>query len=90
MLRAPSAASTSLVARPRQALSPFLPPQPSHLLWRPRADLDRCYEAVRHAPLHRIHTFLASSDIHLEHKLHISRAVCIERAVVAVKHAKAM
>lgn len=53
-------------------------------------DLDRCYDAVRHAPLHRIHTFLASSDIHLEHKLNISRAVCIERAVKAVRHAKAM
>lgn len=43
-----------------------------------KKDLERCYEAVRHAPLHRIHTFLASSDIHLEHKLGISRAKCIE------------
>ena len=35
-------------------------------------DLERTYEAVKHAPLHRIHTFLASSDIHLEHKLGIT------------------
>lgn len=28
-------------------------------------DIDRCYEAVRHAPRHRIHTFLATSDIHV-------------------------
>eukprot|EP00306_Pavlova_sp_CCMP459_P009347 CAMPEP_0185186426 /NCGR_PEP_ID=MMETSP1140-20130426/4037_1 /TAXON_ID=298111 /ORGANISM="Pavlova sp., Strain CCMP459" /LENGTH=588 /DNA_ID=CAMNT_0027752721 /DNA_START=48 /DNA_END=1814 /DNA_ORIENTATION=- len=53
-------------------------------------DIDRCYDAVRHAPLNRIHTFLASSDIHLEHKLHISRTECIERAVAAVKHARSM
>ena len=26
-----------------------------------KKDIERCYEAVRHAPLHRIHTFLASS-----------------------------
>ena len=28
-------------------------------------DIDRCYEAVRHAPKHRVHTFLATSDIHV-------------------------
>ena len=28
-------------------------------------DLDRCFDAVRHAPLHRVHTFLATSDIHV-------------------------
>eukprot|EP00303_Exanthemachrysis_gayraliae_P000634 CAMPEP_0206009544 /NCGR_PEP_ID=MMETSP1464-20131121/9844_1 /ASSEMBLY_ACC=CAM_ASM_001124 /TAXON_ID=119497 /ORGANISM="Exanthemachrysis gayraliae, Strain RCC1523" /LENGTH=619 /DNA_ID=CAMNT_0053383141 /DNA_START=13 /DNA_END=1873 /DNA_ORIENTATION=- len=55
-----------------------------------KKDIDRCYDAVRHAPLHRIHTFLASSDIHLEHKLHISRAECIKRAVAAVEHARSL
>ena len=43
-------------------------------------DIERCYNAVKHAPLHRIHTFLASSDIHLEHKLGITRAQCLETA----------
>lgn len=28
-------------------------------------DIDRCFEAVREAPRHRIHTFLATSDIHV-------------------------
>ena len=28
-------------------------------------DIDRCFDAVRHAPLHRVHTFLATSDIHV-------------------------
>ena len=36
-----------------------------------KKDIERCYDAVRHAQLSRIHTFLASSDIHLEHKLGI-------------------
>ena len=53
-------------------------------------DITRCYEAVRHAPLHRIHTFLATSDIHLEHKLKITRDQCIEKAAAAVKLARSL
>ena len=30
-------------------------------------DIDRCYEAVKDAPRHRIHTFLATSDIHVSY-----------------------
>lgn len=51
-------------------------------------DIQAAYEAVRYAPLHRIHTFLATSDIHLEHKLKISRDECVHRAVNAVRFAK--
>jgi len=51
-------------------------------------DIHRCWDAVRHAPRHRIHTFLATSDIHLEHKLFISREECIKRSVAAVAYAK--
>jgi len=51
-------------------------------------DIARCYEAIRHAPLHRIHTFLASSDIHLEHKLGISRQECMEISAKMVGFAK--
>jgi len=53
-------------------------------------DIQRCFDAVKHAPLNRIHTFLATSDIHLEHKLKISRGECIERAVNAVKFAASL
>jgi len=53
-------------------------------------DISRCYEAVRHAPLHRIHTFLATSDIHLKHKLKISRDECLERVHKAVKYASSL
>ncbi|MBB5021207.1 2-isopropylmalate synthase [Desulfurispira natronophila] len=51
-------------------------------------DIHRCYEAVSHARRGRIHTFLATSDIHLEAKLKISRAEALERAVAAVKYAR--
>ncbi|KAL3666526.1 hypothetical protein V7S43_008159 [Phytophthora oleae] len=53
-------------------------------------DIQRCYDAVKHAPSHRIHTFLATSDIHLKYKLKISRDECIRRAVDAVKFAKSL
>ena len=39
-----------------------------------RADIKACADAVAPAPLRRIHTFIATSDIHLEHKLRKSRA----------------
>ncbi|CAH0517833.1 unnamed protein product [Peronospora belbahrii] len=53
-------------------------------------DVQCCYDAVKHAPKHRIHTFLATSDIHLKYKLKISRDECIRRAVDAVKFAKSL
>jgi len=40
--------------------------------------------------LHRVHTFLATSDIHLKHKLKISRDECVEKAVKAVKYASSL
>ena len=38
------------------------------------ADIDRAWAALSQAARPRIHVFLATSDIHLEHKLRISRA----------------
>lgn len=40
--------------------------------------------------MHRIHTFLATSDIHLKHKLKIDREECIRRAAAAVAYAKTL
>ena len=53
-------------------------------------DIQRCFDAVKHAPKHRIHTFLATSDIHLKYKLNISRDECIQRAVAAVEFASSL
>ncbi|MCG8402151.1 MAG: 2-isopropylmalate synthase [Firmicutes bacterium] len=53
------------------------------------ADIDRAWEAVKHADQPRIHTFIATSDIHLRHKLRMSRAQVIETAIAGVKRAAA-
>ena len=52
------------------------------------ADIDQCWEAVRDAEFPRIHTFLSSSDIHLDGQFKLSRAQAKERAVAAVRRAK--
>ncbi len=52
------------------------------------ADIDCAGEAVKLADRSRIHTFLATSDLHLEHKLHMSRAQCLDAAVDGVKRAR--
>ena len=52
-------------------------------------DIDRAWEAVKYARRSRIHTFVATSDIHLKYKLRKSRAEVLKAAVEAVKHARA-
>ena len=54
-----------------------------------KQDIDQAWEAIKEAAHPRIHTFIATSDIHLEHKLKMSREEVIKEAVNAVKHAKA-
>lgn len=53
-----------------------------------RGDIDRTWEAIREAENPRIHTFLATSDIHLRYKLQKSRQEVLEQAVEAVKYAR--
>src|SRR5215470_11806957 len=50
-------------------------------------DVARAAEALRYAVHPRIHTFCATSDIHLEHKLKKTRAEVIEMTRAAVKQA---
>lgn len=51
-------------------------------------DIDRGWEAVKNAQSPRIHTFIATSDIHLKHKLRKSKEEVLEMISAAVKHAK--
>jgi len=51
-------------------------------------DIERAAQAVRGAESPRIHTFVATSDIHLERKLRLSRAQVLERVEAMVKLAK--
>lgn len=51
-------------------------------------DIDRAWEAVKVAEKPRIHTFIATSEIHMKYKLQLSREEVLEKAVQGVKHAK--
>jgi 2-isopropylmalate synthase len=52
------------------------------------ADIDRCWEALEGAARPRIHTFLATSDIHLKYKFNKSRGEALDIAVKAVERAR--
>jgi 2-isopropylmalate synthase len=52
------------------------------------ADIDRCWEAIRETSRPRIHTFIATSDIHIEHKFKTTREEILRRAVKAIKRAR--
>jgi 2-isopropylmalate synthase len=51
-------------------------------------DIDACAQAITAAPRRRIHTFIATSDIHLVRKLRLSRDEVLRRAAAAVAHAR--
>ncbi|WP_435016617.1 2-isopropylmalate synthase [Tundrisphaera sp. TA3] len=51
-------------------------------------DIDRAGEALKYAQKPRIHLFLATSAIHREHKLKMTREQVVAKAVESVKHAR--
>jgi len=51
-------------------------------------DIDKAWEAVRHAKRPRIHTFLATSEIHMKYKLKMDPEQVIERAAEMVAYAR--
>ncbi|MCB1737167.1 MAG: 2-isopropylmalate synthase, partial [Gammaproteobacteria bacterium] len=51
-------------------------------------DIDRAGEALKGANSARIHTFIATSPIHMQHKLRMSPDQVVEQAVAAVKRAR--
>jgi len=53
-----------------------------------KEDIDRAWGAVREAANPRIHTFIATSDIHLKHKLNMGRDQVVKEAIEAVRYAK--
>src|SRR5206468_3335928 len=52
-------------------------------------DIDAAWNAVRDSERPRIHTFIATSDIHIEHKLRTTREDVKGQARAAVAHARA-
>ena len=54
-----------------------------------RGDIDAAWEAVKEAAHPRIHVFLATSDIHMEYKLQMTREQVLARISEMVAYAKA-
>lgn len=52
------------------------------------ADIDRAGEALKPANASRIHTFIATSPIHMKMKLRMEPEQVVENAIKAVKHAR--
>ncbi len=54
------------------------------------ADIERAAEAVRDAERPRVHTFISTSDIHIEHQLQSTRPDVLGQARAAVAHARSL
>ena len=46
---------------------------PAGLSRHSKKDIDRCNEALKHAPRFRIHTFISTSPLHMKHKLNMTK-----------------
>ena len=61
---------------------------PAGLSRHSKKDIDRCYEALKHAPRFRIHTFISSSPLHMKHKLNMSSEQVYESIKEHVTYAR--
>ena len=55
-----------------------------------RSDIDKAWEAVSPAAKPRIHTFLATSEIHMQYKLKMTREQVVERTREMVSYARSL
>ncbi len=51
-------------------------------------DIEASYKAIAGAERPRIHTFIATSDLHLKYKLHMSRTDCLKQIRKSVAYAR--
>ena len=52
-----------------------------------KADIDRAWGAIQHAAKPRIHTFIATSELHMHYKLNMTKDKVLKTAIEAVKYA---
>ncbi len=55
-----------------------------------KGDIERAYEAVKVAAKPRIHTFIATSDIHMQYKLKMTPDEVVDRVTEMVSYAKSL
>jgi 2-isopropylmalate synthase len=84
------AAVRAIAAEVGAAGAPHGPPIICALARAARPDIDAAWQGVRAAARPRIHTFLATSDLHLEHKLRMSRADVLARVADMVAYARSL
>ena len=53
-----------------------------------KEDIDRAHEALQAASNFRIHTFIATSDLHMKYKLRLTREQVLENIKESVKYAR--
>lgn len=53
-------------------------------------DIDCCYDAIKAAPKKRIHTFIATSPIHMKYKLKMTEEEVLDQVTKAVGHARSL
>ncbi|MDZ4159288.1 MAG: 2-isopropylmalate synthase [Anaerolineaceae bacterium] len=53
-------------------------------------DIDKAWEGVREAAKPRIHTFIATSDIHMQYKLKMDREQVVQRVIEMVQYARSL
>ncbi|MCS6840773.1 MAG: 2-isopropylmalate synthase [Roseiflexus sp.] len=53
-------------------------------------DIDKAWSAIQPAAKKRIHTFISSSDIHIQHQLRSTREEVLERARLMVRYARSL
>lgn len=53
-------------------------------------DIDKAWEAVQHAARPRIHTFIATSDIHMKYKLKMDPEQVVEKVIEMVTYARSL
>ena len=55
-----------------------------------KKDIDIAYEAIKEAKRKRIHTFLATSDVHMKYKLNMTREEVLEKIREMVSYARTL
>lgn len=55
-----------------------------------RKDIERCFDAIKHAAFPRIHTFIATSDVHMAHKLRKTREEVLQITTDMVTYARSL
>src|SRR5579863_8405426 len=87
-LAAVRAIAEKVGTRPVEGRPSSQPPIVCGLARASKGDIDRAWEAVEPASRPRIHTFLATSDLHMKHKLRMTRAQVVARVAEMVAHAR--